>query len=78
MAEVRMCLWCRHFSLIEADRGYSSWTPGSDMSMSCDKNVWHYNPYEDGSAAFGAKLATAAECPMYELNPDLLPEHLKG
>jgi hypothetical protein len=63
----RLCLWCKHYSLDTGSPGYSELTPGSDMWMSCAKNVWRWDAGND----FYATIRTAERCQHYEFNAAL-------
>lgn len=40
MADRSCCVNCHHFNFWPGDPGYSEFTPGSDMTISCAVGVW--------------------------------------
>lgn len=40
------CLDCQNFSFDGGSPGYSDMTPGSGLSMDCDKNHWRFDFYD--------------------------------
>ena len=72
MTGPKICLACKHFSFDGGMRGYSSWTPGSDMSVSCDKG--HWNAFEETAEMFFRDNLMARDCPDYEVS-ELAKKH---
>lgn len=40
MAEPRLCPTCVFFDFDGGERGYSTYTPGTDMSIECRRDHW--------------------------------------
>ena len=62
----KLCYQCENFYISIADCGYSEFTPGTDWGMSCTKNVWNFDPFEDDVNKFRACLETAQRCKKFE------------
>lgn len=59
---IQTCLFCKHFEFQPEYPGYSEWTPGSPLRMSCDRDHWAL----DGIVDFRETMLTAQTCPDYE------------
>lgn len=58
----RICWSCRHVLFDTGEPGYSEYTPGSEMSLSCGRGYWEFHQYEDSLAVFREKLQSAERC----------------
>lgn len=67
--EGRNCVDCAHWRYSSGSPGYSEWTPGSDASMSCDKQYWKWDQEIDEERDVKAKLHTAETCADFEFSP---------
>jgi hypothetical protein len=61
----RVCWDCKHLYFDPGERGYSEQTPGSDMSMSCQREYWEFEFGDETLASFRDKLQTAERCADY-------------
>ena len=59
---MKTCLDCQHLSYSTAQPEYGEYTPGYEASMSCNKNHWCYDGYNDDLRMFRAKLYMARDC----------------
>lgn len=59
----RTCLACGNLVVVTGHPSYSEATPGQAWQMYCRKQVWEFDPYEDGLDRFRALLETAQTCP---------------
>ncbi len=64
----KFCYECRYFNFSPGSPGYSSWTPGSDLSFGCMKNIWSGFDILDESD-FASKIKTAETCEKFEGRP---------
>lgn len=71
MLECVTCLDCRYLNYRTGDPGYSEYTPGWDVSMSCNKAHWTYDAYNDELPQLRAKLYMARECKDFQVSEDL-------
>lgn len=61
------CCWeCSLIYFLQAEPGYSEYTPGSDFNLSCHKGHWELDTYEDDASTMGRLLRLAARCPDFE------------
>ena len=63
---MRLCLFCKHFLFINADRGYSDQTPGEDALMGCLKDHYDVNLFLDTPQEYRDKILTAETCEDYK------------
>jgi hypothetical protein len=66
VTDPKICLACKHFKFDGGERGYSSWTPGSDMRVECGKG--HWDAFEQSAEQFFKDNLRARECPDYEVS----------
>lgn len=70
-AEFRTCFGCKHFNFSQSDPGYSEYTPGSDASLVCLKNVWDISLWRDTEKSLYDKIVKmAATCPHYTFDEE--------
>lgn len=63
----RLTCWeCRLIEFNRAEGGYSEQTPGSDASLSCRKDHWSMDAWDDTEATLRAKIFTAETCADFE------------
>ena len=61
------CLFCDHCYMDTGESRYSEYTPGSDWSISCSKNVFSEQDGPDlTQKAFGELLMKAVTCEHYK------------
>jgi hypothetical protein len=60
------CARCEHFYFRLAEPGYSEVTPGSDFSMSCNRNRWTFDTFEASREDFHRIMIAAEKCPDYK------------
>jgi len=63
---MKNCLLCKHFYLISGSPGYSEYTPGSDLVIGCDRNVWEFDSSMTSEDEFLGFMNTANTCDRYE------------
>lgn len=63
----RICATCCHFSFQSAEQGYSSYTPGSDVHISCGRGVWAVDNYAETERGYREKMLMALVCDDYHL-----------
>ncbi len=56
------CLDCTHLYYSSASPGYSEMTPGYDADMSCNKNHWVFDAFNDNLNELRAKFYTSRSC----------------
>ena len=66
MTEPRLCPTCKWFEFDGGERGYSTYTQGSDMSIGCAKNKWALG-CEDSLATARKAMHMASKCKDYKL-----------
>lgn len=64
------CLDCKHFYFEEEWPGYSEYTPGSPMQMSCKKNKWDIAEDASSKSDVCHLLDKAKSCDLYEEESD--------
>lgn len=62
---MRICYNCTYMDFSTGHPGYSEYTPGESMSMSCLKDKWHLDDYAHQDDLRKA-LETANHCELYE------------
>jgi hypothetical protein len=62
---MKTCLECAHFYFDGGSPGYSDYTPGDDMEISCNKGVW-YAGVDTDLTEYRKYMRTAATCPKFE------------
>ena len=62
----RLCPTCAFFRFDGGERGYSTYTPGTDMSIGCDKDHWMLGTGDTLADARKAML-TATTCKDFAL-----------
>jgi hypothetical protein len=63
---MRLCYYCKYFTMIQEGPHYSEHTPGSSWMMYCDKNVWDFDTESDTLENFRQCLETAESCELFE------------
>lgn len=66
MSDRSVCWFCTHMFLWSGSPDYSELTPGSDMSMGCEKKVWHLDTEGDTLADFRRKITSSVTCEKFE------------
>ena len=56
------CLDCDHMNFTAATPEYSEYTPGYEADMSCNKNHWVYDAYNDDIRRVRVKLYSSRTC----------------
>lgn len=64
----RFCWECEHVYYSAATPSYSEVTPGGSMSLSCEKDYWNFDQYDDSVGQLGNKLRTAETCADFLLS----------
>ena len=59
------CIRCDHFNMYSGCPGYSEYTPGHNMGMSCGKHHWDFDSYETSQDEFRKMMETAETCGDY-------------
>lgn len=62
----KTCLECEHLYFSAAEPGYSEYTPGCDAHMSCNKNVWVWDAFDDHVRQLKDKLYAARACEEFK------------
>ena len=62
----KTCVLCKHFHITTGERGYSEYTPGWDMSMSCSIGHWKFDSYSTDELDFREMMASAEACGDFE------------
>ncbi len=62
----RICWECKHVYYSSGSEGYSDFTPGSDISLSCMKSYWELHNCSDTLADVRRKLLSAEHCADFE------------
>ena len=60
------CLDCKELCYSTGGPGYSEVTPGWDASLSCNKNYWVYDAFNDELPRLRAKLYSSRTCPDFK------------
>ena len=55
------CTACEHLRFVASECGYSSWTPGSPMTLECDKGHWDADDCSS-SDEFRQAMSSAMTC----------------
>lgn len=63
----RVCWSCTHIHYSRGSEGYSEVTPGWDFELSCSKDYWELNQFEDELQIFRDKITQAEWCTDFEL-----------
>ena len=63
---MKLCWWCSHFYYSNSYPAYSEMTPGSDFSVSCDKQHWIFESDKTTQEEFGVMLSAAESCKDFE------------
>lgn len=73
----RLCWFCEHFSFDPGSPHYSEYTPGSEMQMSCQKDVWDFDSarahvgYRD-EAVLPWCISQAATCKHFKVDKSVV------
>lgn len=62
----KVCYFCKHFWMNQAEPDLSDVTPGCDWGMSCRKAVWFFSAWDDTEEKFAKCLETAKTCKFFE------------
>lgn len=62
----RNCWECDRLRMYSADPGYSEYTPGTELSLSCAKDHWRFNAYDTSEKQAREYFRTADRCPDFE------------
>jgi hypothetical protein len=60
------CWNCKHIYMQPAEPGYSEYTPGSDVSISCRKGHWDFDACETSEEKARELFRTANNCKDFE------------
>ncbi len=69
MIPEKLCVFCKHWKIREAELPWSTLTGGSPANMICKKAHWLYEEFDD-EADFRAVILQAADCEDYEIAVD--------
>ena len=61
----KLCLFCEHFYFSPSTRGYSEYTPGSELEMFCVMSKWDI---DDDYLAIKDVFLLAETCELYRIN----------
>ncbi len=50
----------------QADFGWGEYTPGTNFQISCLKNKWQFDTFNDSQEKFGEVLSSAETCPDFK------------
>ena len=62
----RICWECQHIYFSNGSPGYSHYTPGYDMELSCSKGHWEFDNHHDSLSDFRTFLTMAQNCPDFK------------
>ena len=68
----KICLFCKWFYFTAGTKGWSEYTPGSEMDIGCEKDHWDVCVEEDREYMLREKMLRARKCKDYELSSDVL------
>lgn len=60
--EGRICWLCEYIYFSNGSPGYSDMTPGYDATLSCTKDYWEVNFFDDSLEEFRKKITSAERC----------------
>jgi hypothetical protein len=60
--DLKLCWWCTHFYMQNAETDWSDVTPGSDFGIKCYKNKWQFDAFEDDSDKLAQCILMAPNC----------------
>lgn len=63
---MKACWWCVDFMYTQADFGWGEYTPGTNFQISCLKNKWQFDTFNDSQEKFGEVLSSAETCPDFK------------
>ena len=66
MSYPRLCPTCAFFEFDGGEPGYSTYTPGVNMTIGCAKSRWYLGSYDTLADARRA-MRTAQTCPDFKL-----------
>ena len=72
----KICIFCQHYDIILPTCRYSSYTPGSELSIQCTKKIWDLY-IVDTYGDYAEAMQTAKTCGFFE-PVDLTPEESNG
>lgn len=65
------CMLCEHWEFDGGSPEYSEWTPGSDWSMECHKNIWKCDKNYMTKKEFVRCMKHAEKCAFYIISEDI-------
>ena len=68
---IRLCVYCKHFEIVDGDHGYSALPPVWDVSIGCSLAKWIMDKHNTGGPAkFRRNLLRAVKCDAFRLASD--------